>query len=104
MLTFLPRTGEWEGRSPTVSPAEKGSTAVKRGAGCPEVVCGIGQQRQVPRPFQSDREASLVLGAGAGLAPGVDLPAIGQVAAQGVHVLVVYTGHVLGTEEADFAT
>ena len=48
-------------------------------------------------------EGSLVLGAGAGLAPGLNAAAVGNVAAEEAGVLVVDELNVVGTHDADAA-
>jgi hypothetical protein len=59
-----------------------------------------GEQRHVPGPLDGDAQVALVLGANPGLAGGLHLGAVGDEAAQALHVLVVNQGYVLGAEDA----
>ena len=45
-------------------------------AAFPDVLCREGQERHVARPLQCNGEMALMLRAGAGLSPGLDLAAI----------------------------
>ena len=54
-------------------------------------------------PLQRDAERALVSGAGAGLAAWLDLAALGQVATQASHVLVIDLLHAVNAERAHFA-
>ena len=53
--------------------------------------------------LERDRQLALVAGAGAGLAPRLDLGPLGQVAAEAVDLLVVDLDGLVGTERADLA-
>ena len=86
-----------------VSFAFEGDPLLPAGAstkrGC-QVVAAHGHHCQVPRPLDGRRQASLMLGAYAGLAPGLDLGLVRQVPRQHVDVFVV---NILGVVHAEGA-
>lgn len=53
------------------------------------MIGGEGQEREMPRPFDGEREFALVPRAGADFAAGANLAAIGEIAAQLIAVLVI---------------
>jgi hypothetical protein len=53
------------------------------------VLCRKGKQGNVTGPLDRNGQAALMPGASAGLAPGLDLAAIGEIPAEGWHVLIV---------------
>jgi hypothetical protein len=63
----------------------------------------IGQEGHVTSALDGDAEAALVSSAGAGLAAWLDFAALGEVAAQARHVLVIYLDHAVHAEGAHFA-
>src|SRR3989442_5672824 len=62
-----------------------------------------GQQRDVARPLDGERELSLVLGTSPEHPPGKDLAAFGDEGRQQLHVLVVHVVDLVRTELADLA-
>jgi hypothetical protein len=68
------------------------------------VLGGVRQQRDVARPLQGNGERPLVTSAGAGLAAGLDLAALREVAAQSGDVLVVDVADLIDAERTDFST
>ena len=63
-----------------------------------------GQKRQVPGPFDGCRQLALMACTHAGLSPGFDLCAVGQVAAQTVQVLVPDGRDVVRAKGADLSS
>ena len=66
----------------------------------------VGAERnegEVPGALDGGRKRALVLGAYAGLAPGLYLPAVGHVSPEAVGVLVVYVFDVIYAEPANLA-
>ena len=59
-----------------------------------------GYQRQMPCAFDRVRERALVLGADTGLAPRLDLPPVGHIAAESLYVFVVDVLDVVDAEPA----
>jgi hypothetical protein len=62
---------------------------------------GVGQQGDVPRPLDGQRQLALVFGTIARNAPGNDFPALRNEIAQRSHVLVIYLEGAVGTKTAD---
>ena len=58
----------------------------------------------MPRSLERDGQLTLVAGTRAGLAPWLDLGALGQVAAEAVDLLVIDLDRLVGAEGADLAT
>jgi len=69
-----------------------------------EVLRRVRQERDVACPLQGDRQLTLMARARAGLAPGLDLGPLREVAAEPVHFLVVDLDGLVGAERADLAT
>src|SRR5712692_401970 len=67
------------------------------------LVAGVGEERDLPCPLQSQGQRTLVLGAGAGHPPGQDLAAVADEAAQAGDLLVVDVPDLLHAEAADLA-
>src|SRR5438105_838997 len=67
----------------------------------PDVLRRIGEKRHEARTLQRDREASLMMGACAGLAPRLDFRPIGQIPPQAAHILVVNMLHLVDAELTD---
>jgi hypothetical protein len=67
------------------------------------VDCRVRQQGNVARPFNGQRQLSLMFGAIARDSPGDDFPAFGDEIPQGSHIFVIYLQSGVGTKTADFA-
>ena len=91
LSTARARTG-----GPPSTPAVR-TPAVKLWSG------GEGQQRDLARALDRDGQAALMARAGAGLAPRLDLAALGDVAPQLVRLLVVDVLDLVDAESADLA-
>src|SRR2546426_4190035 len=76
-----------------------GSLAVAH-AGAAQVLCGVGEEREVARPLDRAGERALVLGTGAGPAPRFDAATVGDEAAEEVDVLVVDDLDLVGAHDA----
>src|SRR5687767_11200917 len=63
----------------------------------------VGQKRHVSRPLESNAQGALVSGACSGLTARLDLGALGQVAAQSGHILVIDMLHLVHAERAYLA-
>jgi hypothetical protein len=70
-------------------------------AGDVDVLCGEGEQGDVTGALEGGGEHTLVTGAGAGLAPGLDLAAVGDVATEAGGLFVVDGGDFVDAEGAD---
>ena len=65
---------------------------------------GVGQQGNVTRPFNGYRHAALVLGAHSGFAPGENVAAVADKAAQVIYIFPVDYALFFGAVQAYFAT
>ena len=53
------------------------------------MLCCIGQQRQMPRPLDCLRQRTLAFGANIGLPPGANLAFLGDIAPQRIHIFII---------------
>src|SRR5207248_3584351 len=70
---------------------------------CASLVGHIRDQRNLPGPLDRRLQLALMHGAGAGDAPGQNLPALGNERAEQLHVLVVDIVDLVRAELADLA-
>src|SRR5579859_3777676 len=61
-----------------------------------------GQQGDMARALQGDRQSPLMARTGSRLATGLDFTTLGQIAPQAGHIFIVDIGQLLGTKAADF--
>src|SRR5207249_4184160 len=66
-----------------------------------DVLGGVGEEGDVAGALQRGREGALVAGAGARLAPRLDLAALGEEAAQLAHIFIVDVVLLLDTEDTN---
>src|SRR5438445_3030257 len=82
-------------------PAPGAAQTGRPGAPAPRSVRREGQERDVARPLDGERELALVLGAGAEHPPGQDLAPLGHEPREQLHVLVVDVVDLVRAELAD---
>src|SRR5439155_3922176 len=88
-------------RRPTLSMSWRRMTSI---SGAPLPIGHVGEQRHLARALDRDRHLALVAPAGSRNASRTDLPALGDVTAQLVHILVVDLLHLVLAEEAGLPT
>src|SRR5579884_1034756 len=104
-IRIPPPSPRREPRSPAAAPPpSRARGATTRGGplpSAPQVLRGEGEEGDVSGPPEGHRQGPLVLGAGPGLPPGLDLGPLRQIPPEAVHLLVVDVGGVLGAKGTD---